>query len=369
MPLDNYGVWKALAIRYDVERRGTRTPHLTLYFRDNGGPDFRAAINIKSGDQQESRLVYRINEDMSGHPLNGAAYGLITSGAIWGNPFDVNTGRVLEHDISCPNNDIIDVLVPKVQQAINEGAVVCIFGEQFNTNDGIHNVHMNQGNIRRYSSDDGVFLDGALLFHFPESDKWVGIFLAFASQAVHTRENDGHALSRVIWKDLLPGDLVENSVAIHKAVVGSFGQGEDKKQSVTLANLTNRKISLARWRIRNSHWEQEVLPRNAALGAKATEAFGLPNCPLSTDGDTSRFSIATGSRSLEYMNQLLQHAFEKWPGRYHYALLPWPGGLADDQEPSGQEIEQRSGQYLAMGIRPVWLRDFGEIPHIISQLE
>ncbi|KAL3483954.1 hypothetical protein BJX62DRAFT_248887 [Aspergillus germanicus] len=75
------------------------------------------------------------------------------------------------------------------------------------------------------------------------------------------------------------------------------------------------------------------------------------------------------SFSDRYMNQLLEEAFETWPGRYHYALLPWPGGLADDQEPSGQEIEQRSEQYLAMGIRPIWLRNFGEIPQIISQLE
>ncbi|GLA30100.1 hypothetical protein AnigIFM63604_007527 [Aspergillus niger] len=302
MPLDNYGVWKAHPKYYDVERRGTRTPHLILYFRNNGGPDFRAAINIKSGDQQESRLVYWVNEDMSGHPLVRGLSKLKTSferldnkelergglrlDYIRGNLFNVNTGRVLEHDITGPNNDIIDVLVPKVQQAINERAVVYIFGERFNTNNGIHNVHMNQGNIRTYSGDDGVFQDGALLFHFPEADKWSGIFLAFASQAVHTSENGGHAISQVTWKDLLPGDLVENSVAIHKAVVDSFGQEEDKKQSVTLANLTNRKISLAHWRIRNSRWEQQILPRNAALGANATKVFEVPDCPLSTDGDT-----------------------------------------------------------------------------------
>ncbi|RAL10715.1 SIR2 family NAD-dependent protein deacylase [Aspergillus homomorphus CBS 101889] len=75
------------------------------------------------------------------------------------------------------------------------------------------------------------------------------------------------------------------------------------------------------------------------------------------------------SFSDRYMNQLLRDAFERRPGRYHYALLPWPGGLADDHQPSGQEIKQRSGQYLAMGIRPIWLRSLEEIPHIISQLE
>jgi hypothetical protein len=75
------------------------------------------------------------------------------------------------------------------------------------------------------------------------------------------------------------------------------------------------------------------------------------------------------SFSDSYMNQMLQDAFQRWPGRYHYALLSWPGGLPDNQEPSGQEIEQQSERYLAMGIRPIWLRNFGEIPHIIAQLE
>jgi uncharacterized protein YukJ len=298
MPLDNYGVWKAHPVDYKVDRRGSDKPHLTLYIRNNGGDNFEAAINIKSGDQDESRLAYWVNEDMNDHPLvEGLSHlptgyqrldetepepGGLRLDYIRGNLFDVNTGRILEHDITGLNNDIIDVLAPRVKQAIAEGAVAYIFGEQYDSGEGIHNVHMNQGNIRRYSGDDGVFQDGALLFHFPESDKWLGIFLAFASQAVHTSEDGGHALSRLTWKDLLPGDLVENSVAIRQAVVNPSSGA----QSVTLANLTDRKVSLARWRIRNSRWEQQVLSRNAALGARATGDFDVLDCPLSEDGDT-----------------------------------------------------------------------------------
>jgi uncharacterized protein YukJ len=298
MPLDNYGVWKAHPVSYKVDRRGVGTPHLSLYFRNNGGDDFEAAINIKSGDQDESRLAYWINEDMNDHPLvEGLSHlptgyrrlddtepepGGLRLDYIRGNLFDVNTGRILEHDITGPNNDIIDVLVPRVKHAIDEGAVVYIFGEQYESQNGIHNVHMNQGNIRRYSGDDGVFQDGALLFHYPESDNWMGIFLAFASQAMHTSEDGGHAISRVTWKDLLPGDLVENSVAIRQAVVNPSSGA----QSVTLANLTSRKVSLARWRIRDSRWEQQVLSKNAAIGARGTEDFDILDCPLSEDGDT-----------------------------------------------------------------------------------
>ncbi|RAH48795.1 uncharacterized protein BO95DRAFT_489101 [Aspergillus brunneoviolaceus CBS 621.78] len=299
MPLDNYGVWKAEPRRYDVERRGTRTPHLTLYFRDDSGPDYHAAINIKSGDPDESRLAYWVNEDMSGHPLVGRLSRLKTTGFhrlddqepepnglrldyIRSNLFDVDTGRILEHDINGPNNDIIDVLEPRIQQAMAEGATVYIFGEQFNTQDGIHNVHMNQGNIPRYSGDDGVFQDGALIIHFPRSNQWVGIFLAFASQAVHTSEVDGHSISRVKWKGLLLDDLVENSVAIRRALVKTT----EGPQFVTLANLTNRRVSLARWRIRNSEWAQQVLSRDSALNARATNNFSIPHCRLSQDGDT-----------------------------------------------------------------------------------
>ncbi|KAL2845306.1 hypothetical protein BJY01DRAFT_214386 [Aspergillus pseudoustus] len=304
MPLGNYGVWKAHPVKYDVERQA-RKPHLTLYFRDNGGGNSHAAINIKSGDQ-ESRLVYWVNEDMNDHPLETALSGLKTgfhrlddsdtepdpSGLrldyIRGNLFDVNAGRILPHDIHRPNNDIIDVLEPRLKQAIYEGAAVYIYGEQYHSKDGIHNVHMNQGNtsIPRYSGENGVFQDGALIFHFPETDKWIGLFFAFASQAVHTSEDEGRAilLSRVTWKDLLLDDLIENSVAIRRALVNP-PQGQ-QQQFVTLTNLTDRKLSLARWKIRNSEWAQQVLPKGAALDARATEDFAIPHCQLSTAGDT-----------------------------------------------------------------------------------
>ncbi|KIA75379.1 hypothetical protein HK57_00143 [Aspergillus ustus] len=303
MPLRNYGVWKAHPVKYDVERHGARRPHLTLYFRENGGGSYHAAINIKSGDQQESRLAYWVNEDMNDHPLARGLSGLKTGfhrlderdpepsslrlDYIRGNLFDVKSGRILPHDIPRPNNDIIDVLEPQLNEAIFEGAAVYIFGEQYHSKDGIHNVHMNQGNIPRYSGDDGVFQDGALIFHFPETDKWIGIFLAFASQAVHTDEDEGHAISRVFWKDLLLDDIIENSVAISGALVNAPPAGGGQQQQfVTLTNLTNSKISLARWRIRNSEWAQQVLPKGAALEARATADFAIPHCQLSTAGDT-----------------------------------------------------------------------------------
>jgi uncharacterized protein YukJ len=61
------------------------------------------------------------------------------------------------------------VLEPRIKAIINQGAIVYIFGEQYNSQDGMHNVHMNQGNIAMYSGDNRVFQDRALVFYFPES--------------------------------------------------------------------------------------------------------------------------------------------------------------------------------------------------------
>ncbi|KAL4769105.1 hypothetical protein BDW60DRAFT_225244 [Aspergillus nidulans var. acristatus] len=301
MPLDNYGVWKAHPVRYHVERRGTRKPHLLLYHRDNGGGDSESAINIKSGDRQESRLVYWVDEEISDRRLIERLAHLRTGyhslddvepdspddirlDYIRRNLFDIHTGRVLPHDIPGPNNDIIDVLEPRIKAAIDQGATVHIFGERYNSQDGMHNIHMNQGNIAMYSGDDGPFQDGALVFYFPESHQWLGVFLAFASQSVHTGNGSGHAISRVTWKDVLLDDLVENSVAIRGAVVNPPAS-ENQRQSVTLANLMNRRIPLSGWKVRNSSGAEQVLPRDAVLHPLATEDFDIPNCPLSRDDD------------------------------------------------------------------------------------
>jgi len=70
----------------------------------------------------------------------------------------------------------------------------------------------------------------------------------------------------------------------------------------------------------------------------------------------------------EYMNRLLRMAFEKWPGRYHYALLRWPkkreGRVPDDAERKAEEKK-----YKEMGVRPIWFDEFVEIPHIIARLK
>ncbi|PYH81267.1 O-methyltransferase [Aspergillus uvarum CBS 121591] len=331
MPVKDYGVWKALPVHYEFEDHyeDPKSPHLSLYYHDNepttpqfdrayrrkhkGRPRdkkksweipglFRAAINIKS-KAKESRLAYFVNHNLAEHPiaekLANLDFGFHSMedveeldgkglDYIRGMLFHSTDGRVLPHDIPGDDNDIIDVLEPEVSKAIDQRATIYLFGSMFDSRDGIHNVHMNQGNISNFRKDDGVFQDGGLVIQY--DDHWTGVFLAFASQAVHTDDKDGHALEPLVtWADVLPVDRVENSVTITEALVnprGADDRAARTKESITLGNLTNHNVSLESWSFHNSVGQTQDLPRNAALAPRAMRKFEVPNCPLSNTGDT-----------------------------------------------------------------------------------
>ena len=56
---------------------------------------------------------------------------------------------------------------------------------------GVHDVHQNQGNIRRYADDNGVWQDGGLLVQ--TGANWTAILLRFQSQSWRTQDATGHA--------------------------------------------------------------------------------------------------------------------------------------------------------------------------------
>ena len=113
---------------------------------------------------------------------------------IRGNLIDLGNGRVLSHDRPGAFDDIIDFVMPELQAAINRNAIVYLFGEPYDDMQGIHDIHMNQGSHGRFQGSNGVWQDGGIIIHFPDEDRFDAIFLAFASQAVHTNETNGDAL-------------------------------------------------------------------------------------------------------------------------------------------------------------------------------
>ncbi|KAG9319096.1 hypothetical protein KVV02_007027 [Mortierella alpina] len=168
---------------------------------DNSSANLKAAINVKSKGQ-ESRLVFWVKRRFL-HPIIGDLRGLgkgfhrLPNSALKGLDY-IRTpglifpsgGTLLKHDTPAPNNDMLDVMEPILQRAIDKTATIYIFGSQFADKQGIHEVHMNQGSLRQFSNDAGK--DGALIIEF--ENHWEAVFLAFGSQRVPTDDQTGLAL-------------------------------------------------------------------------------------------------------------------------------------------------------------------------------
>jgi hypothetical protein len=135
---------------------------------------------------------------------------------------------------------------------------------------------MNQGNVGRFAQDDGVYQDGGLLLHFPSSQQWVAIFLAFQSQAWHTDDRTGHATPIITdpgsGPDPSPAEP-DHRVRIVGALVNPIGPGPER-ETVTLLNASPDPIDLAGWeiadRVKRKH------PLAGELAAGATTVVVLP---------------------------------------------------------------------------------------------
>ena len=181
---------------------------------------------------------------------------------IRGNLFDRQAMRVLPATAPGPDNDLADKLDHYVRRAAADPAArVYAFGQRWGPEDGIpdkifgfspgngvHDIHMNQGNTGRFRSDDGVWQDGGLLLHYPGQDQWVAIFLAFQSQAWHTDDQTGHALQGRrgrAWPRSGAGEP-EHTVRIVAALVNPAGPAPER-ETVTLINAGAQDLDLTGW--------------------------------------------------------------------------------------------------------------------------
>jgi uncharacterized protein YukJ len=218
MPIAPYGVLVGRIVDRRREGAPDDTPHFQIHVQDDAGTSYRVAVNVKS-QQAPSELLYRVDDDLR-HPVTAALHAFETgwthlprSGQanldyVRGALFDRADLRLLPADVDGPHNDLSDLLDHYVSQAVTDPtARVYAVGERwgpernrrdkvfgFRPGNGVHNIHMNQGNSARFRADDGVWQDGALLLHFPARSAWVGIFLAFQSQSWNTDDTTGHAL-------------------------------------------------------------------------------------------------------------------------------------------------------------------------------
>jgi uncharacterized protein YukJ len=279
MPLKTYGVLVTRAIERRREA-GTDSPHYQIRLADGVGATYRSAVNVLS-QESPSELLYLVEDDLR-HPITGALQGLLPGwhalpprgglDYIRGNLLDRSAMRALPPDVSGPENDLADLLDHYVERAIAEpDALVYAFGERwgpenardrifgFRPGNGVHDIHMNQGNSTRFRGDDGVWQDGGLLLHFPGERRWVGIFLAFQSQAWHTDDTSGHAIAAPVPPTPAPGVIDEPPVRILAAMVNPNG-GTPERESVVLLNASPQPVDLTGWRLADRTSQTCALP-------------------------------------------------------------------------------------------------------------
>ena len=312
MSIDNYGVWVGKPVRVSAERaeQDPRSPHIHLYYQnnENNSEEFRASINVKSLSELSELVFWLIpnfqhsivNELRSlkrGFQQIPSRAGGVALDYIRGNLMNLREGRILPHDLPGERNDIIDYVMPELQAAINRNATVYLFGEPYSDMKGIHDVHMNQGSAGRFARYNGVWQDGGIIIHFPDENRFAAIFLAFASQAVHTDDNTGNALPgslnfAQLINNVEPTEPViadDLRVAIIAALVNPIGgenQGDRnvKPELVYLLNRSTQDISLKNWSLLNKNDVALKISDETVLAAGEVCKIIMKEVPLSNKG-------------------------------------------------------------------------------------
>lgn len=221
MPVSNYGVLKGIVLN-SKEERDPDTPHYQIHMVGEEGVDYRIAVNVMSSSE-ESEVLYLADDNFSAEaitilpgmdngytPINKSNQEIALD-YVRSKLFNPALMEALPYNETGPNNDLNDFLHKYITKAKEEQASVYIYGSKFGPEkkkdkvfkfeptNGMHNVHMNQGNGGRWKGDNGTWHDGGILIQF--QDHWVAVFLAFLSQSWCTDEQ-GQPIKKCTHKDV-----------------------------------------------------------------------------------------------------------------------------------------------------------------------
>lgn len=223
MPITNYSVLAGDPVSGKVVT-GAST-HYQITMNAPAGP-FTVAVNIQSVDGSE--VLYDIVEDFTPPDLDallalpmgmtkleskpgGLALDFVRS-MVNGGPMITAQQMALLPDAkqAAGKGSPEDVAIRKAKTAALQNAIITLlnmtiadkdgviyaFGSAYADSgkvDGIHDIHMNQGNpVNNHGGDNGVWQDGALFIHLPASNTWTAVFIAFQTESWETNDNTGN---------------------------------------------------------------------------------------------------------------------------------------------------------------------------------
>ncbi|KFN04358.1 DUF2278 family protein [Bacillus clarus] len=204
MGLLNYGVLKGKVKQFQIDN-DNKTPHMHVKIQGENTKTYTIIINVKS-KKAPSEILYYAGENFNSEQIThlpDLEYGFTPIGDsnsnialdyIRGNLLDPCTMVPLPVNAAGKDNDLKEKLELYMSRAQKPEVDIYAYGDKIPP--GIHDVHMNQGNVEEFFEDDGIWQDGGVLLHFKNTNNWVAIFLAFQSQSWCT-DDDGHATKPV----------------------------------------------------------------------------------------------------------------------------------------------------------------------------
>lgn len=212
MTTGNYSFIKAKAIRstknsYTLNKS---YPHYDIHLEMPDGTNYLAAVNVYSRvgppslryydfTNLEGALIERVAALPKGiytdlkKDTDGYALDYIRSGL-----FDIRYMNILDPSDKVNEKKLEELIDKYVQQALQDPTIdVAIWGFAFSDKNmqGIHDIHMNQGNtIPAYKKENGIWQDGGLAF-FKEGEKkaFFALFLGFQVQCF-TTDDEGNCI-------------------------------------------------------------------------------------------------------------------------------------------------------------------------------
>ncbi|MFD2571690.1 DUF2278 family protein [Spirosoma soli] len=313
MPLKNYSVLKG---RIKERKRATQQKaHFQILVEDDAGLLYRVAVNVKSR-VAPSEVLYFFTDNYSHELLDKIAEADLPTGVtsvpskpnalaldfVRRNLFDTAQLVPLPLEVPGEDNDLNDKLDLYVSRAINNpDALIYAFGETwgpetqadqyfgFQPGRGIHDIHMNQGNVAQFVAQDGIWQDGGMLIHFTTTNRWVALFLAFQSQSFFTDDN-GHTIASQ------PGDPSAPVVADLHLIAALVKPASGQPERVYILNASVKDINLDGYVLVDKANRRELLQGTLPAGQLLTYAATGQGIQLSNSGGSISLLDSTGRK-------------------------------------------------------------------------
>ena|SRR5882672_577901 len=208
MALKKYGVLKGTVVghlrdadddHYQVLVRAGNTMHRIAVNVMSSAPNAPSTLLFLARSKLADAYVRKLQALKPGFTKLPSKAGGLAMDYVRASSLKRESMKEVPPDAPGVDNDLKDKVEDAIVKAMDQvGSVIYAFGQRwgpeknkrdqyfkFLPGNGIHDIHMNQGNSGKYKKDNGVYQDGGLVIERP-GPKLAAFFFAFQSQTFET---------------------------------------------------------------------------------------------------------------------------------------------------------------------------------------